>query len=209
MGPTMNQVFGARFDPKWVGDVSVEAARTYLQAVQTMLKQDHRRGLVALNDLFRAGDTPHTNLHGHYLGELLAVDLGLGFTSLAQKIASWWMPWQGKIFDATQARGVNIFARHSLMWARLFWPFHRHFVEESAQTYRAFPFRTWIGPGKRDPDLQVLKIDYNLPENPRPTIRRVLDELVQVAEGLYLGKAHVHWWWGQWQMVAYFTLRQG
>jgi hypothetical protein len=36
----------------------------------------------------------------------------------------------------------------------------------------------------------------------------VLDELVQVADGYYLGKAHVKWWWGLWQQVAYFTLSQ-
>jgi hypothetical protein len=34
-----------------------------------------------------------------------------------------------------------------------------------------------------------------------------LDELVQVEEGFYLGKAHLKWWWGKWQMVAYFSLR--
>ena len=205
----MNHVFGAKFDQKWVGDVSLEAALTYLQAAQTMLKQNHTRGLAALNHLFRAGDTPDSCLHGRYVGELLALDLAPGFTPLAQKITGWWMPWQGKIFDATQARGANIFVRHSLPWARLFWPCYRHFVHNRAQTYRAFTFRTWVGPGESDPDLQVLKIDYNLPENPRPTICRVLEELVQVAEGLYLGKAHVHWWWGRWQMLAYFTLRQG
>ncbi|MEW6403655.1 MAG: antibiotic biosynthesis monooxygenase [Chloroflexota bacterium] len=32
--------------------------------------------------------------------------------------------------------------------------------------------------------------------------------LDQVKENLYLGKAHVRWWWGRWQTVAYFTLTQ-
>jgi hypothetical protein len=54
----------------------------------------------------------------------------------------------------------------------------------------------------------VLKIDYDLPENPALSIRRILDELVQVADGVYLGKAHVKWWWGAWQPVAYFSLTQ-
>jgi hypothetical protein len=52
----------------------------------------------------------------------------------------------------------------------------------------------------------VLKIDYDLAENPGLSIRRVLDELVQVDDGFYLGKAHLKWWWGRWQLVAYFTL---
>jgi hypothetical protein len=54
----------------------------------------------------------------------------------------------------------------------------------------------------------VLKIDYDLDSNPSLTVRGVLDELVQLDDHLYLGKAHVHWWrpQGGWQMVAYFTL---
>ena len=52
----------------------------------------------------------------------------------------------------------------------------------------------------------MLKIDYDLPENPKRTIRRVLDEMVQLEDGSYLGKAQLHWWWGRWQTVAYFAL---
>jgi hypothetical protein len=55
----------------------------------------------------------------------------------------------------------------------------------------------------------VLKIDYDLKENPSLTVRRVLDELVRLDDDLYVGKAHVHWWWrpkGEWQTVAYFSL---
>lgn len=42
---------------------------------------------------------------------------------------------------------------------------------------------------------------------PELSIRRVLDELVQLSEGLYLGKAYVKWYWGRWQTVAFFLLR--
>ena len=85
-------------------------------------------------------------------------------------------------------------------------PGYRGFVPDGPDTYRAFAFRTYVGPGKLDRDWQVLKIDYDLPENPRWTICRVLDEVVQVGDGRYLGKAHFHWWWGTWQLVAYFSL---
>ncbi|MBE7551001.1 MAG: hypothetical protein HS126_08000 [Anaerolineales bacterium] len=61
-------------------------------------------------------------------------------------------------------------------------------------------------PGLADPDRQVLKIDYDLLGNPRLSIRRILDELVQVENDFYLGKAHLKWWWGTWQLVAYFSL---
>mgnify|MGYP006174464395 FL=1 len=39
-----------------------------------------------------------------------------------------------------------------------------------------------------DPGLQVLKIDYDSDANPTFMIRRILDELVQLDDGLYLGK---------------------
>ena len=39
------------------------------------------------------------------------------------------------------------------------------------------------------------------------TIRRIVDELVQVDESVYLGKIHFRWWWGPWQMIGYFSLR--
>jgi hypothetical protein len=49
-------------------------------------------------------------------------------------------------------------------------------------------------------------LDYNLEGNPRLSVRRVLDELVQVDTAYYLGKAHLKWWWGGRQLVAYFSL---
>lgn len=27
-------------------------------------------------------------------------------------------------------------------------------------------------------------------------------------DGIFLGKAHRHWWWGRWQTVAYFMLEK-
>jgi hypothetical protein len=55
-----------------------------------------------------------------------------------------------------------------------------------------FPFCTYSAPGKTSPDRQVLRADYNLPGNPRLSVRRSLDEVLQVAEGLYLGKGYFH-----------------
>jgi hypothetical protein len=123
-------------------------------------------------------------------------------------MASLWMPWQGKIFRAGARQGVNIFSRDSLPLARLFWPFYRHIRPDSPDTYLAFALHTYAGPGRADPDRQVLKIDYNLKSNPRQNVRRVLDELVQLEPGYYLGKAHLHGWWGGWQTVAFFSLEQ-
>jgi hypothetical protein len=177
-----------------------------IRAAQRQVKQNRASGFAALNEIFRAGTVPHPPLDGRYAGELVALDIAPGLTKLGEMVAAIWMPWQGKTFDAARSRGDNIFQRNSLPLARVMAPFYRGFIDDGSTTYRAFTFRTYIAPGKTDPDQQVLKIDYDLAGNPRLTIRRVLDELVQLADVLYLGKAHFKWWWGNWQLVGYFTL---
>ncbi|HWQ13185.1 MAG TPA: hypothetical protein VNL77_10310 [Roseiflexaceae bacterium] len=177
-----------------------------IHVARERLRSDRPGALAALNELFRGGAPPSPPLAGRYAGELVALDVAPGLTQLAAALAAAWLPWQGKGFDPQRARGYNIFTRDSFPLANLFWPLYRRYVGDGPHTYRAFFFRTWAGPGLMDPDRQVLKIDYDLPENPPRTIRRVLDELVQIEDGLYLGKAHLRWWWGSWQTVAYFSL---
>lgn len=157
--------------------------------------------------LFRSGWPPAT-LNGRYAGRLVRVQLFPGVTQLVRAICWVWMPWQGKAFDSNTRIGFNIFAKNSLLATRILWPFYRGIRTDAEQTYVAFAFRTWTGSGKLDPDVQVLKIDYDLPGNPKRTIARVLDELVQLPDGTLLGKAQLHWWWGRWQTVAYFTLKR-
>ncbi len=168
--------------------------------------RDQRSGLVALNALFRAGRPPDPRPTGRYQGELLALDLAPGLTWLLDAITSAWMPWQGKVFDPALHSGDNVFGRDSLPLAHIFWPLYRGYREDGPDTYRAFAYRTYIGSGMADTDRLVLKLDYDLPKNPGFSIRRVLDELVELSDSLYLGKAHLKWWWGRWQTVAYFSL---
>jgi len=163
-------------------------------------------GKSALNERFRSGGPPDPPLDGRTSGELIRLEIAPGVSQLFGALLSTRMPWQGKTFDAATSRGDNIFTRGSLPVARLFSPGYRGFRGDGPKTYRAFAFRTYIAAGREDTDREVLKIDYDLPENPKVTVRRVLDELVQVADGAYLGKAHVKWWWGRWQRVAFFVL---
>jgi hypothetical protein len=187
-------------------DYVIQTAGSDLQAARELLKRDRAQGLAALNLLFRAGRLLYPHLDRRYAGELVALDIAPGLTELTQAITKLWMPWLGKSFSSARQQGSNLFSNDSRFLARLFNPFYRGFTADSPGTYRAFTFRTYAAPGLADPDRMVLKIDYDLKGNPSLTVRRVLDELVELAEGLYLGKAHVHWWWGGWQTVAYFTL---
>lgn len=167
------------------------------------------QGLASLNDLFRKGRLPEPPPNGRYRGKLVVLDIAPGLTQLFRWVASLWMPWRGKVFDPSRQLGKNIFTKNSYPLARLFNPLYRGFQNDTPATYQAFAFRTYPAPGLLDADQTVLRIDYNLNENTALTVRRVVDELVQVDDQLYLGKAHVHWWWraqGAWQTVAFFSL---
>jgi hypothetical protein len=52
----------------------------------------------------------------------------------------------------------------------------------------------------------VLRLDYReVDENPGFPVRRVLYELVQIVDGLYLGQVLL-WWGGGFRRVAWFSL---
>jgi len=185
----------------------LEDALEAVRQAQTLCKQNRKQGLAALNKLFRQGMLPEIALNGRYHGQLVALDIAPGLTPLFEALTRRWLPWQGKAFNASETTGNNIFTRDVLPLSYLMMPFYRIRIPDTPQTFRSFNFRTYSGPGKQDPDRQVLKLDYNLPENPRLNVRRVIDELVQLGDGYYLGKAHLKTWWGSWQMVAYFSLQ--
>lgn len=159
-----------------------------------------------LEALFAAGKPPTPALAGRAEGELVALDIAPVVTQALTTLTSVWLPWQGKTFDESQSRGDNIFTAGSKPAARIFNPWYRNYIDDGPNTYRAFAFRTYVAGARENPSHPVFKIDYDLPENPRVTIRRVLDELVQIDHGVFLGKAHVRWWSGRWQRVAFFSL---
>ena len=84
------------------------------------------------------------------------------------RLAGLSLPWRGKFFN--KESGLNrfhVFGQRDL-----------------------FEFKISQGPGLTDPTVTVLKIDYNIPENPF-WLRLILDELVQIGPDNYLGKAHL------------------
>ena len=76
--------------------------------------------------------------------------------------------WLGKRFDAARGTGINVFSTGT------------------NTTTDKYPFVFSKAQGVHD-TMQVIAIDYNLPENPWYQ-RPVLDEIVMTAPGQYLGK---------------------
>ena len=169
---------------------------------------DERTEAIAkLNDIFSHGAAPRPALDGRYQGALLTTSVSPLIDGAARAITSRWLPWKGKVFDAAMQSGDNMFSNDGLWASRLVFPSYRGTRPDGPGRSRGLQFRTYLGPGKDDPDLEVLKLDYNLESNPGYIVRDVLDEVVQVDGGYYLGKAHLLWR-GRWRCAAYFTLQQ-
>lgn len=184
-----------------------EAQTDRIREAQRQFRENRQQGLSSLNQAFRNGLPPEPPLNGPYTGELVALDIAPGINQLLSFMTRHWMPWKGKYFVKAEQRGDNIFTRSSRVVFRLFFPFYGGVIKNPPEHYRAFKFRTYVSAGRVDTDRQVLKIDYDDKSNPALSIRRILDELVQVEDGVYLGKVHFKWWWGTWQLIAYFSLR--
>lgn len=200
-----HQIVDLSTEGRPAGDVAVEAAETYIRAAQRRIEENRTAGMASLDDMFRAGHPPQT-LEGRYQGEFLAVDILPGLTQYTDFVQTRFRPWRGKVFQAEEARGDNIFANNARPWFTALLLTYRGARPDTAATFRAFDFRTYLAPGLLDPDITVLKIDYDLPQNPAP-IRRVLDELVELADGYYLGRAYLRGRRGSWRRVAHFSLR--
>lgn len=94
--------------------------------------------------------------------------------------------WLGKKFNAATHSGINLFSTAS-----------GTFIEK-------YPFTLSIGPGVHDNRL-VVQIEYNSLTNPL-WLRPVLDEIVEVAPGEYLGKLQVRLIPGYPFTITYFRL---
>jgi hypothetical protein len=144
------------------------------------------RNEAALDALFAKGKAPKA-LDGPTDG-ILVVPLIQGILDQGLSlITSVWMPWSGKRFDSKGNRGDNLLAGSAHWPAKLLWP--RYSTKEVEGGRAAFDFVTRIEPGEHDPDTDVLVIDYApVTDNPDMLIRKIRDELVEIAAGAHLGK---------------------
>ena len=134
-----------------------------------------RMSFAELEKLYRAGRRPASisDLDGDGQGAMLAVRrVGEPVASLLRSYGkSSLFPWRGKTFrsrDAGSGEGIN---RIDLGFTRPRW----------------FPFRTRFDASFIDGEPAFV-LDYSGPGNP-PLIRQIVDELREVAPGLYLGPA--------------------
>lgn len=173
-------------------------ARRYREEVQN-----------SLNLIFRLGALPEPGPNGRFHGLAIKPTTFAVSDPVLSMLSSLWMPWLGKRFDAETATGDNIMLPGARLLSKLLWPSYQ-FQSLGDGRYAAFRFRTYAGVGAIDTDRRVLKIDYDWTQNPGFLIRSILDELVLVVPGVYLGKALLRRNGPQnpnWRLVGYFALR--
>ena len=149
--------------------------------------RNRREVIDRLDALFARGVPPDPAPEGFKPGRLLATSTWGPWDAVVAGLAQLWMPWQGKTFSPP-ASGMNRFTPTAATRFALRTLFSRY-VPQMVLTdpIEAFPFRTWVSDGELDPGVKVLKIDYDFDANPS-LIRHILDELVQISPGRYLGK---------------------
>jgi hypothetical protein len=165
------------------------------------------RAAEALNEIFRAGTAPAGGPDGQTQGILVSFVWKTPVNVALRTITGAWMPWLGKRFNAADGRGDNVLLGSARWPAKLLWPLYKTGVAKGGRS--AFDFETELEPGKNDPDVTVLKIDYHdVTSNPRLLIRSIRDELVEVVPGAYLGKMLWRHDDERHTLLAYFALRQ-
>ena len=161
----------------------------------------------SLNRIFRLGAPPDPSIDGPTRGILVTPVLPSFAQVPFRGLAEAWMPWAGKRFDAQSATGDNLLQTSARTPMRALWRSYR--PDESGDgRLVAFKFRTYASPGTLDQDRQTMKIDYDSDENPDRVIRNILDELMQVVPGAYLGKVLLRRRRSvPWRLVGYFALQ--
>lgn len=182
--------------------------RNRLRGVEERSRPDVAResAIAELDEIFRSGGTPDPIPDGMLHGRLLTPSLWAPLDALGRRVAAMWMPWLGKTFDSASMTGINVLASNARGALRFLWPNYEP-ERDSGDRIEAFPFRNRVAPGELDPAVDVLKIDYDFEANPKLLIRRILDELVQVEDDLYLGKILLRRQ-GAWAAIGYFTLER-
>ncbi len=193
-------------DPDGVRD---EAFRWVLELGKS-IASDRRRSLGDLKSLFAAGTVPQ-GLDGQTEGRLVGWATIPAVDRIMAGATGIWLPWLGKYFDSANASGYNLMSGPVRYAGRIVWPAYRMLRPYQGRT-RGFEFTTAAARGKLGDGSEVLAIEYDtVPSNPRFVIRSVLDELVELVPGAYLGQ--MLWRSGsaeraRYTMLCYFALRQ-
>ena len=184
-----------------------DAAWAWFRRLGALTARDRAGAAKQLEDLFACG-RPATGIDGPTEGMLVAPLIHPLVDAFLRGLTALWMPWLGKSFYPTEARGDNRLIRSAKWPAKLLWP--RYDAKPRDGELAAFDFETRVEKGGIEPAVDVLVIDYEpLESNPRFLIRSIRDELVEIAPGANLGRILYRRKGGGYTNIGYFALRTG
>lgn len=117
------------------------------------------------------------------------------------------VPWLGKSFERDNDLGFNTFTPKGAKLLKLMTPLYDRFRVNSDGNTDAYYFKTSTGPGFKDREIETFKLDYDSPENPF-LIRIILDEIVEIGPGSFLGKVHLKVFPGYYATIGFFGLQK-
>ena len=117
------------------------------------------------------------------------------------------VPWMGKSFESANSKGFNIFTPAGASLLKIMTPFYKLFRNNADGNTDAYYFKTSTSQGFKDTRIETFKLDYDDPENPF-LIRIILDEMVQLENGEYLGKVHMKVFPGYYATIGFFGLHK-
>lgn len=136
--------------------------------------------------ILRTWQVQHSSNEQHFLKGKIPNELPDGFYKGHAR--GYTGPWQGKTFSRKTHTGANVFAN-------------------DAKQITMYPFTTSVGTGLQDKHHQVIKIEYNNPQNSF-WVRMILDEIVEIKPNVYLGKINVRLIPFLPFSIGYFTLEK-
>lgn len=150
-------------------------------------EENRDRAVTELERLFAEGRVPDPLPKGFLPGRLLTTTIWGPADRFFRRADDLWKPWIGKWFDPASGRGINVIDVEARVPAMLIWPSYRA-RPAGPDRLDVFPFSFRPAASESEPDLKVLRLDYDVPVNPTFVVRRIVDELVQVDDALYLGQ---------------------
>jgi hypothetical protein len=181
-------------------------ARQRVREVRELLKFDRGAALTELDNIFEEAEYPYPLLDGRYSGQLIATTMGRLTDMAARWLTNTWMPWKGKSFDIETCTGENVLTHGGARVGKALFPWYKGLTHDDGRVL-GFQFRMGYGPSRINSDQDVMRIDYDLQDNP-PLVRRLIDELVVIGEGYYLGRSLLLRAPHKVQCLGYFTLSE-
>jgi hypothetical protein len=153
-----------------------------------------RMQAATFKDSFARGQVPNPQLNGFYKGT-------------SHILFGMPLPWLGKRFSVSPEGGLNVFSAAGGRVLHVFTPRYKHFTTQRDGTVLAYSFTSSVGASVRDAQKQVLRLDYNVPENPG-LARIFYNELVEIDPGRFLGQEFVQALPGWFLRLGFFELKE-